>query len=138
MTEASSIQDRYDGPLVSGASALTWSRWTVWLFAAAIPFAAVDVAEILLHVRLRDGWGFWLPFRMWVALALSGAASNVIQAVQAIRESRKGYTTIFSYFPNLVQIDPKTRRVVRRPGEPFLTARQARQAARTVTPRGQR
>lgn len=108
------------------------------LFALMIPFAAVDVAEIVLHMTRRDGWAFWLPFWTWVALALSGAASNVVQAVQAVRESRRGYTTLFTYFPKLVQIDPKTQRVVRRPGEPFLTARQARQQAGTVTSRGQR
>ena len=63
--------------------------------------------------------------------------ANVVQAVQAVRV-RRGYTTLFACFPKLVQIDPKTRRVVRRPGEPFLTARQARQQMGSVTSRGQR
>ena len=39
--------------------------------------------------------------------------ANVVQAVQAVRV-RRGYTTLFACFPKLVQIDPKTRRVVRR------------------------
>jgi hypothetical protein len=62
-----------------------------------------------------------------VVLVVTGAASIVcivVGAVQDAREMRAGYTTAFAWHRNFDQVDPATREVVRRAGEPLITAKE--------------
>ncbi|GAA4698743.1 hypothetical protein GCM10023198_19020 [Promicromonospora umidemergens] len=51
-------------------------------------------------------------FLIWVAISVQ---------VRKRREARAGYVTVMNERPDLDQVDPRTGRVIRRGGEPFLT-----------------
>lgn len=120
----------FGGRLISGASALTWARRTLKVLACGLALSAWLLGDVFGLWGPRDGAGFWVSFVMWGSVMACGATCIAIQAMQDVRESRHGYTTSYRGRRELPQVDPATRRIVRAPGAPYITApRKPRSAA---------
>lgn len=70
----------------------------------------------------RFRWAMY-PFIFFAFLSMLGIAYN---AVQDRREIRAGYTTAVGVHRDFNQIEPVTGKIVRRAGEPFMTAKEYR------------
>jgi hypothetical protein len=100
------------------------------LLLGMITLGALVAGSALGWWGTRDGLGFWLPFWLWVTSAALSVVGIAVQATQDVRETRRGYATMYGGHRDLPQVDPATRRVVRAPGAPFVRAPRRRAAGR--------
>lgn len=108
--------------LVRGPSSFALLGWVLWGVGIGLSLLAVLVAGMLIRGSGYGGSPF-LTVVMVMILLDAGFLNWVAIWVQVKkrREARAGYTTVMNERPDLEQIDPRTGRVVRLAGEPFLS-----------------
>ena len=122
-----------DPDLVVRPSALSWRRTIlVGYFVAALFLVTYLVLAFVLMVGTSSGplYGILLGGLILIS-ALVLLTATGIPGDKA--EVRAGYTTLFRNHPNLPQLDPKTGRVIRKAGEPYLHRRDGR-GSREIAP----
>ena len=110
--------------LVPGRSTLWWARVGLYPLAATMVTLVVLVVVLLAWPPGEDGSA--AVTGVLVALVVTGATAIVCLLggmVQDLREMRAGYTTAFAWHRDVDQVDPVTGEVVRRAGEPLITAK---------------
>lgn len=114
--------DLFPGELITGANALTWSRRLLPVLIAYVAVGAALVGQIGGVWGGHDTTVFWSVCAVWVLFGVCTMVGLAAQATQDVRESRRGYTTQYNTRRQLPQIDPETRRILRAPGAPYITA----------------
>lgn len=112
-------------PAISGPSSYRIALAGRWILAAwVLAAAAMVVAVVLRPGDPQDGY-FRLVFSLIGLFGLLGLAlpvAVVVVRIQTTRERDAGFTWLSDQYVNLPQIDPVSRRVIRRAGEDFLPA----------------
>lgn len=109
--------------MIPGSSSYELSRRGLIVFLFVLGFGVVGVV-LNIAARSLPAWAhvvFWIDFVL-LALALTAlGAFSLAARRRGSEEVRAGYTTAMSSSQELPQVDPRSGRVVRDAGAPFLT-----------------
>jgi protein PhnA len=105
-------------------------------------FALLPVFFITLGVRGAGGIGSAFPMASLALAGVFAVFAVICNAAVAYwvepAEVRAGYTTARSKYKYIAQVDPRTNRIIRMPGEEFLDADEFRRRVATVRELGKR
>ncbi len=112
-------------PAISGPSSYRIALAGRWILAAWVPASVAMVVTVVLRPGDPQAGYFRLVFSLIGLFGLLGLAllvAAVVVRIQTTRERDAGFTWLPDQYVNLPQIDPVSRRVIRRAGEDFLPA----------------